>query len=144
MCTISKNRNRQLEYLPLITAQSTHNVRFELSPINLLVIKSILCLVYSWNNLPCTIGYYDHDELVPDWNLYCRYFWLFNDSSKKLAFWWAWPMYGIFTLLSYFSTQTRWSCYRVKLEQRENCEEFQLSGVLKFRIVVFEITDGTL
>ena len=30
------------------------------------------------------------------------------------------------------SINTRWSCYRVKLEQRENCQEFQLSGVLEF------------
>ena len=42
------------------------------------------------------------------------------------------------------SNKTRWSCYRVKLEQRENCQEFQLSGVLEIRIVVFEIRDGDI
>ena len=37
--------------------------------------------------------------------------------------------------------KTRWSCYRVKLEQRENCQEFQLTGVLEFRIGVLKIGD---
>ena len=35
--------------------------------------------------------------------------------------------------------QTRWSYYRVKLEQRENCQEFQLTGVLEFITGVFEM-----
>ena len=47
------------------------------------------------------------------------------------------------TITFTFQHLTRWSCYRVKLEQRENCQEFQLSGVLEFRTGVLEL-DRTL
>ena len=40
--------------------------------------------------------------------------------------------------------KTRWSCYRVKLEQRENCQEFQLTGVLEFRVGVLKINDDLI
>ena len=47
------------------------------------------------------------------------------------------------TLIAYkmisYTSKTRWSCYRVKLKQRENCQEFQLTVVLEFRIGVLKI-----
>ena len=36
---------------------------------------------------------------------------------------------------------TGWNYYRVKLEQGENCQKFQQSGVLEFRTGVLEIRD---
>ena len=35
---------------------------------------------------------------------------------------------------------TRWSCYRVKLKQRESCQELQLSEVFEYRTIL-EIRD---
>ena len=44
----------------------------------------------------------------------------------------------------FFFDKTRWSYYRVKLEQKENWQEFLLSRVLEFRTGVLETRDGTL